>query len=98
MTPVPSGPFILTFDIGTSSLRTMLFDGDARALPGYESRAETPTRATADGGVEIDVDALLQGLAPCIDDLLARAAPLADRIGAVAGATLVGNVLGVDAN
>ena len=98
MTTVPPGPFVLTFDIGTSSLRTMLFDGDARALPGYEARAETPTRATADGGVEIDADALLQGLATCIDDLLAKAGPLADRIVAVAGATLVGNVLGVDAN
>ncbi len=97
MTATPAGPYILTFDIGTSSLRTMLFDGDARPIPGRQARAETPTRATADGGVEIDADALFEGLAGCFDGLLTQAGPLAARIAAVAGATLVGNVLGVDA-
>ena len=89
-------PMILTLDIGTSSARAMLFDRHARALNGHESRVETSVRTTPDGGVEIDVEGLFEGVVGCIDELLARAGPLAGRIAAVASTTLVGNVLGVD--
>lgn len=89
--------YILTIDIGTSSLRAMLFDDAARAVPECEAHAATPVQATPDGGVEIDPDALLEQLAGAIDDLLAKAGPRAAQIVAVGSDTLVGNVLGVDA-
>src|SRR3712207_3846752 len=90
-------PLVLALDIGTSSMRALLFDGAARLVPDVEGRAATPVRMTADGGVEIDPAALLQAFAACIDELLARAGPLAGRIVAVGSTTLVGNILGVDA-
>ena len=76
----------------------MLFDQDARALPGLSVRAETDVRTTADGGVEADAGALVDSVIGCIDALLARAGPHATRIAAVASTTLVGNLLGVAAN
>jgi glycerol kinase len=35
----PAEPLILTLDIGTSSTRAMLFDAQARAVPGYLAQA-----------------------------------------------------------
>jgi gluconokinase len=98
MPSTPAEPLILTLDIGTSSIRAMLFDGEARPIPGLDARVETPLRTTLDGGVELDADILVADLAGCIDEALARAGPLVPQIAAVAGASLVGNVLGVDAD
>ena len=77
-------------------MRAMLFDQAARAVPGLSARADTDVRTTADGGVEADADTLIERVIGCIDALLALAGPRAARIIAVAGASLVGNVLGVD--
>ncbi len=93
MTP---SPLILTLDIGTSSMRAMLFDRDARPVPGIEARADTPVHTTPDGGVEIDAEALLRAFAGCLDTVLAQAGPLARQIAGVGSATLVGTLLGVD--
>lgn len=91
-----SDPLILTIDIGTSSLRAMLFDQAAQAVPGVEARAETPLRTTYDGGVELDPEALFGAVVAAIDDLLLQAGSAASNIVAVAGATLVGAILGLD--
>ncbi len=90
-------PLILTLDIGTSSIRATLFDARAHPISGLHARVETPLRTTVDGGVEIDADTLVADLAGGIDEVLVRAGPLAPKIAAVAGASLVGNMLGVDA-
>ncbi len=96
--PNVAEPLILTLDIGTSSVRAMLFDASAQPVRGQDTRADTPVRTTPDGGVEVDADQLLAAITRCIDELLAAAGPLAGRIVAVASASLVGNVLGVAAD
>ena len=90
--------FILTLDIGTSSLRAMLFDSRARAVSGVESQIKYEMRATSDGGVEADANELLGYAERAIDDVLARAGERAARIAAVASDSLVSNLLGVDAD
>lgn len=86
---------ILTLDIGTSSVRAQLYDARARAVPAIDARIETVVRTTADGGAEFDADALVEAVVSCIDTVLMLAGPDAQRIAAVASATLVGNVLGI---
>ncbi len=85
---------ILTLDIGTSSLRAMLFD--ARACPIDETQIKYATHKTADGGNEADADVLRGYAEQAIDELLARAGDAS--IAAVASDSMVSNVLGVDAN
>ena len=88
-------PLILTIDSGTSSIRAMRFDRQARAVARYESRVETQVRTSPDGGVELDAAEVVAAVIRCVDQLVKDAGPLASHIRAVAGATLVGNVLGV---
>lgn len=90
-------PLVLALDIGSSSVRTLLFDARGRRIQEMGAQ-ETYTLRTAAGGVsEDDSDAALERAARCIDALLEQVGPLAGRIGAVAVATLVSTILAVDA-
>jgi len=53
-----TGLSILTLDVGTSSVRTLLYDQDARQLEGFGSQIAYQETTTADGGVEIAADEL----------------------------------------
>lgn len=88
-------PFVLTLDIGTSSLRAMLFEADARPIPGVEVQIKYEMRTTADGGVEADADEMFERANQAIDALLTSAGALAGQIAAVASDSMVSNVLGV---
>jgi gluconokinase len=45
---------VLTLDVGTSSVRTLLFDAGCRAVPGSETKLEYQPRIGADGAAEVD--------------------------------------------
>ncbi len=86
---------LLVIDLGSSSVRALLFDDAARLIPGavrsrrYDFDADKAGRATAD-------PLALQNLVEsCIDDVLRH--PSAATIRAVGLATFVGNWLGLDA-
>jgi gluconokinase len=89
-------PFILSIDIGTSSVRAALFDRLGRAVNGMESRQVHEIGATPEGAAEADPDGLLEGVFGCLDRLLGLAGRLPIRIEGVAACTLVNNILGVD--
>lgn len=91
-------PLVLTIDIGSSSLRTNLLDGEANRLPGCEAQTRYEVRATEGGGVEIDPISLAEALFLAIDDTLSKAGDRGDAISAVGFCSLVSNVLGVDAH
>ncbi len=94
--PSPARPLILTLDIGTSSIRAMLFDARARAVSGY--LAQVPCRPqTVSGSMQFDGETLFAGVVQAIDQILAQAGPLAEEIGGVAADTLVTNIMGLDA-
>ncbi|MFN8564932.1 MAG: FGGY family carbohydrate kinase [Anaerolineae bacterium] len=84
---------ILVLDVGSSSVRALLFDDDV-ALLAHTSR---PHRfaATPPGASTIDPAELAARVEACIDEILRH--PQARDIRAVAMDTFVGNVLGVDA-
>jgi gluconokinase len=47
-------PLVLAVDVGTSSVRGLVFDRFGRRLAGVESRVRYAPRATAEGGCELD--------------------------------------------
>jgi gluconokinase len=89
-------PLILALDVGTSSVRALLFDRLGRAVEGMESRQHYTIHATTDGASEIDPDALLEHLWRCLDTLLESVGSFGSDIAGVATCTFVSNVLGVD--
>lgn len=91
-------PLILTIDIGTSSTRAILFDAEAHVVEGMVEQRQCQMATTPDGGATFDADAMVAQVGVVIDALLQRAGDLGEQIGAVAFDTLVGNVLGVDAD
>ncbi len=96
--PSPSTiPVVLTLDIGTSSLRAMLFDMRALPVPGSESQIRYEMRTTPDGGVEADADELFVSACRAVNNVLLHTSPSTFTIVAVASDSLVSNILGVDA-
>jgi gluconokinase len=89
---------ILAVDVGTSSVRAMLFDRRGNRQGEILEQIRYQPETTADGGVTIDVDALLAYVVECIDSVLRQAGPNRARIQMVAMDTLVGNLLGMDSS
>jgi len=89
-------PFVLSLDIGTSSVRASLFDRLGRAIEGAEARQSHEVQTTTEGASEADPDAILELIWSCIDAVMAQARPLTIHMGGVAVCTFVGNILGVD--
>jgi gluconokinase len=89
-------PLILTLDIGSSSLRAILYDGQAQPMPDMQAHISHQMRTTPDGGAEFDPAELLAGVAEVIDRVLELAGPLAQHIAGVAMDTLVTNMVGLD--
>ena len=89
-------PFILAIDIGTSSVRTALFDRMGRAIDGMEARRAHEFRTTPEGASEVDPDGLLEIVFGCLDQVTAQAGPWSGQIGGVGTCTFVNNILGID--
>ncbi len=91
-------PLILALDIGTSSVRAMLFDAGGAAIPGMVSQPSYALLTDDEGEVAVDADMLVRVVAQAIDELLALAGPLAQSIAAVATDTFWHSLVGVDEN
>lgn len=89
-------PLVLALDIGTSSVRSVLFDRLGRAVEGVEAHQALELRTTADGAAEVDPDVVLELVRRCLDGVLVQAGPLGSKIAGVATSTFVSNILGVD--
>src|SRR6476661_4934791 len=87
---------VLTLDIGTSSVRAMLWDGQGNWVEGMESERRHSMTVTADGGVVTDPTVLLKRTARCIDDVLDQAGKQAKSIVAVGISTFWHSLMGVD--
>lgn len=66
-------PLILALDVGTSSVRAVLYDLQGRTIEGIEGRTHYQMTATQDGGVEIEADRLLVIVGETIDECLQQA-------------------------
>lgn len=91
-------PYILALDIGTSSVRALLFDSAGSAVPHVLAQHTYTLNTSSDGEVSVDAELLVDLVAKTIDEALAAAGPLASHIGAVAIDTFWHSLMGVDAS
>ena len=94
--PESEPPWILSLDIGTSSIRARVFDALGREVEGLGARGTYSLHTSANGAVEADPDEMLHVLWECIDEVMVKAQAWAYHIAGVAGCSLVSNVLGID--
>lgn len=90
---------LLTLDIGTSSVRAMLFDARGRTVPQAEVQIAYKQTTSADGGVQTDAEALLAHTVDSLQQLLhAVGQATAARIAGVGMSCFWHSLLGVGRN
>ena len=90
-------PWILTIDVGTSSIRASIHDQCGRVVDNLEARRGYALETTPDGGVEVSGDVLFDLVVEVIDEVLDQCGRRRSEIAGVAMSTFWHNVLGVDA-
>lgn len=93
--PHAERPLVLALDLGSSSVRAIVYDRSGREVEGTEGRIPWRWDLTAGGGVEADPDALLDGTFRAIDRALAGAGPAAAEIRAVGVSTFWHTIMGL---
>ncbi|MDQ6808214.1 MAG: FGGY family carbohydrate kinase [Verrucomicrobiota bacterium] len=86
---------VLAMDIGTSSLRTALFDGTARRIADTTATRKYQVNYTSDGGAELDSGVVLRAAKSCVRSTLRAGAKA--RIAAVSGCGFWHSLLGLNA-
>jgi len=87
--------YIVSLDVGSSSVRTLLFDAGARQLEGYGARLPYEPDRTAGGGVEVNPEKLAGLAIDCFDELHRQVHNHGLRIAAVASDAFWHSFLGV---
>jgi gluconokinase len=100
-TPVKARrPLVLALDVGTSSVRAVLYDSRGEALEDIEGRTQYQMSVTPDGGIEIDADRLIEIICATIDECLNQAGAFLpdvnEAIGGVGYSNFWHAMLGVD--
>lgn len=85
---------LLVLDIGTSSVRALLFDDAVQQIPGAATTRQHHFSSEEPGAAIFDANPLQNRVEACIDEILEH--PAARAIHAVGMDTLVGNLVGVD--
>ncbi len=88
---------ILTIDIGSSSLRSMVFAADGRPFDASMARSERRFQSSRDGSAVDDPVALLEDLAGCIDQSLHALGERQAELATVAIASYAPTLIGLDA-
>lgn len=89
---------VLSLDIGTSSVRGMVFDEKGMPIDGIGKQISYSMDKTADGGEFYDVDALCNLVFDILDAVAKQVEQQNTEIIAITGCTFCHNVLGVDAH
>jgi gluconokinase len=63
---------VLALDLGTSSVRALVFDDRGVAVPGALARRPTHLELSDDGKAELDPDEVVTALGECLDELAGR--------------------------
>jgi gluconokinase len=90
-------PFIVSIDVGSSSVRALLFDSGARRMEGYGAQVPYRIHTTPDGGAEVDPEMLAQVTIDCLDELHRQILASGFRVAALAGSAFWHSFCGVDA-
>jgi gluconokinase len=90
-----NAPLVLALDVGTSSVRALLFDRRGRALPKTEAQTAFDLTTTPDGGAFVDAEMLFDLVGKSIDQCLEAAGELGDKIGGVGICSFWHSLMGV---
>jgi gluconokinase len=88
--------YIVSLDIGSSSVRALLFDSSARQVEGYGARLPTRLETTPDGGAEINPELLAGAVIDCLDELHRQIHADSLKIAAIASSAFWHGLLGID--
>ncbi len=91
-----SGPYTLSLDVGSSSVRALLFDREARQMEGFGAQVPYRVRTTADGGAEVDAEDLAELVFDCLDEVHRQVHSAGYKVTAVGFSAFWHSFLGVD--
>lgn len=91
-----AAPFILSLDLGSSSIRALLYDANGDQLEDSETQITHHLKSSHDGGSEADAIALFDLVCSCLDGVVAWASDRVDAIGAVATCCFWHSLLALD--
>jgi gluconokinase len=89
-------PFVLSVDIGTSSLRVLAFDAEGKGLSQIGAQISYEPQTTSDGGAFLDADWLLTQTVQALNGVIEQLGDAARSIAAVTTCTVWHSVLGVN--
>ncbi len=89
-------PLVLALDVGTSSVRSLLFDRHGDAVEATEEQLPFDLTTTLDGGAFVDADFLVDLVGRCIDVTVARSASRLKDVAAVGISCFWHSLLGLD--
>jgi gluconokinase len=90
--------YIVSLDVGSSSVRALVFDSGGRAMEGYSAQLPYEIRTTPDGGAEIDPEVLANLVMDCLDEMHRQVKNAGFKIAAVTSSVFWHSVCGLDAN
>jgi len=96
LSTLSSNSYIVSLDIGSSSVRALLFDSTARQVEGYGARLPSQLTTTPDGGAELNPDTLADLVIDCLDELHRQIHADNLKIAAVAASAFWHGLMGVD--
>ena len=93
-------PFIVALDVGTSSVRALLYDGNCNAVEPTTlfGRSQVGLQTDSSGMAVFEAEAVPNAIAEVLDSLLGKLGKFASKIRGVAIDTFVSNMIGLDAN
>jgi gluconokinase len=90
-----TGERVLALDLGTSSVRALVFDERGAAVPGALARRPTELRIDDHGMAELDPDEVVAAIGECLDELAGKGR--LDAVGQVATSCAWHSVIATDA-
>lgn len=91
-------PFVLSIDVGSSSVRTVILDREARGIEGTDHKNSLRMHTEPDGTAIMDPDLLKQAVYKNIDSSLESIPGEAAKIAGVGMCTFVSNLIGLDSH
>lgn len=88
---------ILALDIGTSSVRAAIYDGQGRRIEKSFVKNERNLDVTEDGGAEIDAEKAISQVIRAVEDVLSKTPTLAEKVEYVATSSFWHSLVGIDA-